>query len=102
MNYLNHELNDHNKRDVSKVFTKLMFSLVVLGLTCTSCSNDDTVAQEAQNEAILEVRLSSEIDKAVSVVGGIIIDAYEGQELSESGRFTEGQQRNGLPDCVIV
>jgi hypothetical protein len=79
-----------------------MFSLVVLGLTCTSCSNDDTVAQEDQSEAILEVRLSSEIDKAVSVVGGIIIDAYEGQELSESGRFTEGQQRNGLPDCVTV
>ncbi|MFT4782023.1 MAG: hypothetical protein ACI9SD_001714 [Pseudohongiellaceae bacterium] len=102
MNYLNHELNDHNKRDVSKVITKLMFSLVVLGLTCTSCSKDDTVAQEEQNEDISEVRLSSEIDKAASVVGDIIIDAYEGQELSDANRLAEDQLRNGLPDCVTI
>ncbi|TXE18843.1 hypothetical protein ES692_05165 [Psychroserpens burtonensis] len=102
MNYLNHELNDHNKRDVSKVITKLMFSLVVLGLTFASCSKDDTVAQEEQNEDISEVRLSSEIDKAASVVGDLIIDAYEGQELSDSNRLAEDQLRNGLPDCVTI
>jgi hypothetical protein len=81
---------------------KMMLAFVVLGLTFTSCSNDDSVVQEEQNEDISEVRLASEIDKASSVVGDIIIDTYEGQELSESGRFTEGQQRNGLPDCVTV
>lgn len=82
--------------------TKLMFALVVLGLTFTSCSNKDSVAQEDQNEDISEVRLSSEIDKAANVVGDIIIDAYEGQELSESGRLSEAQERNGLPDCVTI
>ncbi|MDG5490112.1 hypothetical protein [Psychroserpens sp. SPM9] len=85
-----------------KAMTKLMFTLVVLGLTFTGCSNEDSVAQEEQNEDLTEVRLSSEIDKAASVVGDIIIDAYEGQELSETGRLAEGQQRNGLPNCVTV
>lgn len=85
-----------------KAMTKLMLSLVVLGLTFTGCSNEDSVAQEEQNEDISEVRLASEIDKASSVVGDIIIDTYEGQELSDSDRLAEGQQRNGLPDCVTV
>ncbi|MEH6535239.1 MAG: hypothetical protein V7719_02515 [Psychroserpens sp.] len=85
-----------------KAMTKLMLALVVLGLTFTGCSNEDSVAQEEQNEDISEVRLSSEIDKAASVVGDIIIDAYEGQELSDSDRLAEGQSRNGLPDCVTI
>jgi len=85
-----------------KAMTKLMFALVVLGLTFTGCSNEDSVAQDQQNEDISEVRLSSEIDKASSVVGDIIIDAYEGQELSESGRSSENQMRTNLPDCVTI
>ena len=81
---------------------KMMLTFVVLGLTFTGCSNEDSVVQEEQNEDISEVRLSSEIDKASSVIDDIIIDAYEGQELSESGRIGEGGQRNGLPGCVTV
>jgi hypothetical protein len=81
---------------------KMMLTFVVLGLTFTGCSNEDSVVQEEQNEDISEVRLSSEIDKASSVIDDIIIDAYEGQELSESGRIGEGEQRNGLPGCVTV
>ena len=81
---------------------KMMLAFVVLGLTFTGCSNDDSVVQEEQNEDISEVRLSSEIDKASSVIDDIIIDAYEGQELSDSGRVGEEQQRNGLPGCVTV
>ena len=85
-----------------KSMTKLVLALVVLGLTFTSCSNDDSVAQEEQNEDISELKLSSEIDKAASVVGDIIIETYEGQEINDSDRHAEGQQRNGLPDCVTI
>jgi len=102
MNFTNQELINHNRGGLSKAITKLMFATVVLGLTFTSCSNEDSVVQEEQNEDISEVSRSSEIDNAASVVGDIIIDAYEGQELSDSGRYAEVQQRNGLPDCVTI
>lgn len=80
--------------------TKLMLSLVVLGLTFTACSNEDSIAQEEQNVELSEVQLSSEIDATTSSIGDIIIDVYEGQELSESGRSVQGG--TALPDCVTI
>ncbi len=78
-----------------------MFTLVVLGLTFTSCSDEDTTSpDEEQNVEISEVALSSEVDNAASVIGDIIIDAYEGEESDAQNR-TDGQQ-TGLPDCVTI
>ncbi|WP_204343843.1 hypothetical protein [Psychroserpens algicola] len=84
-----------------KAMTKLMFTLVVLGLTFTSCSDDgSSLPEEEQSVDISEVALSSEVDAAASVIGDIIIDAYEGQESDALNR-TDGQQ-SGLPDCVTI
>ena len=80
--------------------TKFMFALVVLGLTFTSCSSEDAITEEEQNVEISEVQRSAEVDIAASVVGDIIIDAYEGQEFSESGRLAE--QQSALPECVTI
>jgi len=79
---------------------KMMLAFVVLGLTFTNCSNDDSAIDEEQNVEISEVRLSSEIDAATNVVGDVVIDAYEEQEISDADR-TDGQQ-SGLPECVTV
>nr|WP_321231880.1 hypothetical protein [uncultured Psychroserpens sp.] len=84
-----------------KIISKCMFTLVVLGLTFTSCSDEDTTSpDEEQNVEISEVALSSEVDNAASVIGDIIIDAYEGEESDAQNR-TDGQQ-TGLPDCVTI
>ncbi|WP_298900385.1 hypothetical protein [uncultured Psychroserpens sp.] len=82
-----------------KARTKFMLTLVVLGLTFTGCSNEDTATEEEQNVEISEVRLSSDIDTAASVIGDIIIDAYEGEESNALDRTSE---QSGLPDCVTI
>lgn len=83
-----------------KAITKFTYALVVLGLTLTSCTSEDAVPEEQQNEDISEVRLSSEIDTAASVVGDIIIDAYEVEESESLDR--QSQQQSALPDCVTI
>ena len=76
-----------------------MLTLVVLGLTFTGCSNEDTATEEEQNVEISEVRLSSDIDTAASVIGDIIIDAYEVEESNDLNRTAE---QSGLSDCVTI
>lgn len=102
MNFLNHELNplSNGFSKTMKRVPQLMLALVVLGLAFTSCSTEDTAVEQEQNEDISEVRLSSEIDTAASVVGDIIIDSYELQESNELGRFS--QEQSALPDCVTI
>lgn len=101
MNFSNYEFKNHFNRDLSKVMTKLMFSLMILGLTFTSCSDESIVAaDDEENVELSEVQLSSEIDATTNVMGDIIIDAYEGQELSELGRSAE--INTALPDCVTI
>ncbi|WP_460217935.1 hypothetical protein [Psychroserpens sp. MEBiC05023] len=84
-----------------KAITKFMFALVVLGLTFTSCNDEDTTSsQEEDNLEISEVAMSSEVDTAASVIGDIIIDAYEGVESDALNRTTG--ESSGLPDCVTI
>ncbi|MEO1031878.1 MAG: hypothetical protein AAFX55_10765 [Bacteroidota bacterium] len=75
--------------------------LLVLGLVFTSCSNDNETSEtEAQlAEDTIEVERSAEIDQVDTILGGLVIDAYEGQELSESGR---GTYISGIPECVTI
>ncbi|MCD2257618.1 hypothetical protein [Psychroserpens luteolus] len=99
MNFTNDELKTSMRNAVSKVSTRFMLALVVLGLTFTSCSNEDTVTEEEQDVEISEVRLSSDIDTAANVIGDIIIGAYEEEESNTLDRTA---QQSGLPDCVTI
>ncbi|WP_298754937.1 hypothetical protein [uncultured Psychroserpens sp.] len=99
MNFTNDELKTSMRNAVSKVSTRFMLTLVVLGLTFTSCSNEDTVTEEEQDAEISEVRLSSDIDTAANVIGDIIIGAYEEEESNTLDRTA---QQSGLPDCVTI
>ncbi|WP_422107383.1 hypothetical protein [Winogradskyella sp.] len=78
-----------------------VLSLLVLGLVFTSCSDDnETFETEAQlAEDTSEVERSAEIDQVDTILGDLVIDAYEGQELSESGR---GTYTSGIPECVTI
>lgn len=87
---------------------KGILGLVVLGLTFTSCSKDETTEQENQLEDTQEVQRSAEIDQIDNVLGDLIIDAYEEQELT-AGRSTklEGNSNTvdyskDIPDCVTI
>lgn len=72
---------------------------MVLGLTFTSCSKDETTETENQVQDTSEVERSAEIDQIDNVLGDLVIDAYEGQELSETGRTT---YNGDIPDCVTI
>ena len=103
MNFLTQELKNVVKNGVSKnlkVFRKGALSLLVLGLVFTSCSKDETATeQDNQSDDTTEVQRSAEIDQIDNVVGDLVIDAYEGQENSESGR---NSYTGDIPECVTI
>lgn len=78
---------------------KLLLVLVGLGLTFTSCSNEESIEQLAQELDIVEVAGSSEIDEVDVLLGDIIIESYEAQEADESGRLA---QQRSIPECVTI
>ena len=78
---------------------KGVLGLMVLGLTFTSCSKDETTETENQVQDTSEVERSAEIDQIDNVLGDLVIDAYEGQELSETDRTT---YNGDIPDCVTI
>jgi hypothetical protein len=84
----------------SKFLVLGMLSLVVLGMTYTSCSNENPVNTEEQNLDVNEVALATQVDDIEVVLGDIIIDAYEGQESSDVGRSVP--QQSALPECVTI
>ncbi len=112
MNYSNHELKEVINNDVSKKFNvikKGILSLVVLVLTFTSCSNNDEVAEtEDVTQSTLEVQRSAEIDQIDSILGDIVIDAYEAQESTaeRNGVATNSSDdtfyAKDIPDCVTI
>jgi hypothetical protein len=112
MNYSNHELKEVINNDVSKKFNvikKGILSLMVLVLTFTSCSNNDEVAEtEDVTQSTLEVQRSTEIDQIDSVLGDIVIDAYEAQESTaeRNGVATNSSDdtfyAKDIPDCVTI
>jgi hypothetical protein len=103
MNFLTQELKNVVKNGVSKnlkVFRKGALSLLVLGLVFTSCSKDETATEQVnQSDDTTEVQRSAEIDQIDNVVGDLVIDAYEGQENSESGR---NSYTGDIPECVTI
>jgi len=81
-------------------FRKGVFSLVVLGLLFTSCSESEDISESAnQVEDTFEVKRSAEIDQVDNILGDLVIDAYEGQEVSEDGR---GTYTGDIPECVTI
>ena len=112
MNCSNHELKEVINNDVSKKFNvnkKGILSLMVLVLTFTSCSNNDEVAEtEDVTQSTLEVQRSAEIDQIDSVLGDIVIDAYEAQESTaeRNGVATNSSDdtfyAKDIPDCVTI
>ncbi len=101
MNLFNEVFNFAVSDRLNTSVSKLMLSFVVLGLTFTSCSNEDSVApNEEQTVEISEVALSSEIDTAANVIGDVIISAYEAQESDELGRMAASD--SGIPPCVTI
>lgn len=82
------------------LFKTGVLGLLVLGLTFTSCS-DNNDSSESQNltEDTLEVQRSAEIDQIDNVLGDLIIDAYEDQETSIDDRSAYA---NAIPDCVTI
>ena len=77
---------------------KGMLSLVVLGLTFTSCTKDETIDVLPQEQDTSEVVLSSEIDMASESLDDLMIEVYENQEESEGKTVN----RPDLPDCVTI
>lgn len=101
MNFLNYGIMYHKNGNARKVITTVICLLLFFGLGLTSCSDDGTLTpDDEQNDEISEVQRSSEMDAATSVLGDIIINAYESQELSEEGRFAA--QESALPECVTI
>ena len=81
-------------------FKKGVFSLVVLGLLFTSCSESEDISESAnQVEDTFEVKRSAEIDQVDNILGDLVIDAYEDQEVSEDGR---GTYTGDIPECVTI
>lgn len=83
-----------------KVIKRGMLSLMVLGLTFTSCSdNDESSDPQNQVEDTIEVQRSAEIDQVDNILGDLIIDAYEVQEASIDDRNANA---SAIPDCVTI
>ncbi|EDP71486.1 hypothetical protein FBALC1_03342 [Flavobacteriales bacterium ALC-1] len=103
MNFSNHELKKIIKNDVSKnfnLFTRGILSLMVLGLTISSCSdNDESSDSENQLEDTLEVQRSAEIDQIDNVLGDLVIEVYEDEE---SGIADRNSQSRDIPECVTI
>lgn len=112
MNYSNHQLKGVSKNGLSKKFNvikKGVLSLVVLGLTFIACSDNDEVAEtEDVTQSTLEVQRSAEIDQIDTILGDIVIDAYEAQESTaeRSGVATNSSDdtfyAKDIPDCVTI
>ncbi|WP_178990181.1 hypothetical protein [Winogradskyella schleiferi] len=103
MKTLHHEVKRIMSNDLGKnfnLFKRAVLSLAVLGLICTSCSNNnDTTEPESQLEATLELQRSAEIDQIDSVLGDLVIEAYEEQE---SGISDRNPQDGTIPACVTI
>jgi len=82
------------------VIKKGLVGFVVLGLILTSCNKDEDAPEITnQVEETQEVQKSAEIDQVDNILGDLIIDAYEGQEVSETGR---GNYTGDIPPCVTI
>jgi hypothetical protein len=83
-----------------EIFKRGVLSVLVLGLAFTSCSDDNDDSSESQNqiEDTLEVQRSAEIDQVDNILGDLIIDAYEEQEMDDD----RSAYVAAIPDCVTI
>lgn len=113
MNYLNHQLRNVSKNDLRKKINALkqgVLYLFVLGLVVTSCSDNDAVAEtEDVTQDTTEVQRSAEIDQIDTILGDIVIDAYEQQEFEAADRIKYTQDNSDretysrdIPECVTI
>lgn len=79
---------------------KLLLTVFTLSLFILSCSDNEPVNEEEQQQDTTEVSRSAEIDKASDSIDDISLEVYETQEASEDDRSTA--DFNMLPDCVTV
>lgn len=79
---------------------KLVVAIMVLGLLFNSCSKNESMDEDSQNQDYSEVVLSSEIDEAEAALDDIVLDVFNVQENSETSR-TDATFTN-FPDCVTI
>ncbi|MBV7269227.1 hypothetical protein [Winogradskyella luteola] len=88
-------------------FKKAALSFAVLGLVFTSCS-DDNETTESEVQDTIEVQRSAEIDQIDTVLGDLIINAYEEQEQTAGKPTSTIDERDtiayakDIPDCVTI
>ena len=80
--------------------TKVVLALVVLGLTFTGCSENDTSDSVSEEQDISEVVQSAEMDQVSAALEDFIIDIYEDQEAAEAKGMSISKQN--MPDCVTI
>lgn len=83
-----------------RCFKNGCLGVLVLGLVFTSCSDaEDTVMENHQLEAALELKRSAEMDQIDTVLADVIIEAYEAEEASLANRNLHSR---AIPDCVTI
>lgn len=80
--------------------TKVILALVVLGLTFTACTENETSNSVSEEQDVSEVLQSAEMDEVSAALEDFIIDIYEDQEDAEARGMSVA--RKNLPDCVTI
>ncbi|WP_411766460.1 hypothetical protein [Winogradskyella sp. A3E31] len=79
---------------------KACFALLLFSTVVVSCSKDnETTEVEDSNLDITEIEASAEVDAIEGALEDLVIEVYENQEASETGRVVQPPQ---LPDCVTI
>lgn len=78
--------------------TKLVLVLVVLALTLTGCTENDTADPVSQEQDVSEVMQAAEMDEVSAALEDFIIETYENQEEAESRGMSPSSAK--MPDCV--
>lgn len=78
--------------------TKVVLALVVLGLTFTACTENDSTDVVPQEQDVSEVMQAAEMDEVSAALEDFIIEAYENQEADETRTMAPSFSR--MPDCV--
>ncbi|WP_230401617.1 hypothetical protein [Hanstruepera ponticola] len=80
--------------------TKVVLALVVLGLTFTGCTENDTTDPVPQEQDVSEVMQAAEMDEVSASMEDFIIETYENQEASEARGMSVSTAK--MPDCVTL
>ena len=81
---------------------KAFLFVILIGVTFASCTDsDETLDIDDISKNTEEVALSADIDAMSSAIGDFVIEIYESEESSSTGRLVESPVLT-LPDCVTV